>query len=52
MPLSDIEIRAEIDAKRLVFEPPIGERERIGSSSVDLLLHKNCSFCRRGRRER
>ena len=40
MPLSDIEIPAEIDAKRLVFEPPIDDRERIGSSSIDLLLHE------------
>ena len=40
MPLSDIEIRAEIDAKRLVFEPAIIDRDRISSSSVDLLLHE------------
>ena len=39
MVLSDVEIQAEIGAKRLVFDPPINERERIGSSSVDLLLH-------------
>lgn len=40
MVLSDIEIRAEIDAERLVFEPPIEDSDRIGSSSVDLLLHE------------
>ena len=40
MVLSDVEIRAEIGAKRLIFDPPIEERERIGSSSVDLLLHE------------
>lgn len=40
MVLSDVEIRAEIGAKRLVFNPPINEREHIGSSSVDLRLHE------------
>ena len=40
MALSDIEIRAEINAKRLIFEPPIEDERRIGSSSVDLLLHE------------
>ena len=40
MVLSDVEIQAEIGAKRLIFDPPIQERERIGSSSVDLLLHE------------
>ena len=40
MVLSDIEIRAEINAKRLVFDPPITDINRIGSSSVDLLLHE------------
>ncbi len=40
MALSDIEIRAEIAAERLVFEPPITADDRIGSSSEDLLLHK------------
>ena len=40
MVLSDVEIQAEIGAKRLIFDPPIRERERIGSSSVDLLLHE------------
>lgn len=45
MVLSNIEIRAEIDAKRLLFDPPIpdeptaNQTNRIGSSSVDLLLH-------------
>ena len=40
MVLSDIEIKAEIDAERLVFDPPISNpRERIDSSAVDLLLH-------------
>ena len=40
MALSDIEIRAKINAKRLIFEPPIDDQKRIGSSSVDLLLHE------------
>jgi dCTP deaminase len=40
MVLSDIEIRAEINAKRLIFDPAIGDEDRIGSSSVDLLLHE------------
>ena len=40
MALSDVEIRAEIAAERLVFDPPIDDKERIGSSSVDLLLHE------------
>lgn len=46
MPLSNIEIRAEINANRLVFDPhipdsPLNDDEnRIGSSSVDLLLHE------------
>ena len=41
MALSDVEIRAEIAAERLVFDPPIYEEERrIGSSAVDLLLHE------------
>ena len=45
MALSDVEIRAEIRAERLVFDPPInadadGIVRRIGSSSVDLLLHE------------
>ena len=45
MALSDVEIRAEIRAERLVFDPPInadtdGAVRRIGSSSVDLLLHE------------
>ena len=41
MVLSNVEIQAEIDAKRLVFDPPIpDEEDRIGSSSVDLLLHE------------
>ena len=40
MVLSDIEIKAEIDAERLIFDPPIfNPRERIDSSAVDLLLH-------------
>ena len=45
MVLSNMEIRAEINAKRLVFDPPIpddpaqNQTGRIGSSSVDLLLH-------------
>ncbi len=40
MALSDVEIQAEIDAKRLIFEPPVDDTERIGSSAVDLLLHE------------
>ena len=39
MALSDIEIIAEIEARRLIFAPSVHERNRIGSSSVDLLLH-------------
>ena len=38
MVLSDVEIRAEIAAERLIFEPPIDDRDSIGSSAVDLLL--------------
>ena len=43
MALSDVEIRAEIRAERLAFAPAIdaGDPDRIGSSSVDLLLHEN-----------
>ena len=42
MVLSDIEIHAEIFAKRLVFDPPIfDDLERIDSSAVDLLLHED-----------
>lgn len=41
MVLSNIEIQAEIDAKRLLFDPPIETGSgRIASSSVDLLLHE------------
>jgi deoxycytidine triphosphate deaminase len=41
MVLSDIEIRAEISAERLIFDPPIPvDSERFGSSAVDLLLHE------------
>ena len=43
MALSNVEIRAEIAAERLVFDPPISDDpddSRIGSSSVDLLLHE------------
>ena len=40
MVLSDIEIKAEMRAKRLAFDPSIPEdSNRIGSSSIDLLLH-------------
>ena len=40
MVLSDVEIKAEIGAKRLVFDPPIAyDDDRIDSSAVDLLLH-------------
>ena len=38
MVLSDVEIWTEINAERLVFDPPV-PGDRIGSSSVDLLLH-------------
>lgn len=38
MVLSDVEIKAEIAAERLVFDPPIDD-QRIDSSAVDLLLH-------------
>lgn len=44
MVLSDVEIKAEIQTKRLVFDPPIAiadDDERIDSSAVDLLLHEN-----------
>lgn len=41
MVLSDIDIRAEIAARRLKFDPPIEDPdERIDSSAVDLLLHE------------
>ena len=41
MVLSDIDIRAEIGARRLIFDPPIADPdERIDSSAVDLLLHE------------
>ena len=43
MALSNLEIMAEIFAKRLIFDPPIptdGPANRISSSSVDLLLHE------------
>ena len=41
MVLSDIDIRAEIAARRLTFDPPIDDPdERIDSSAVDLLLHE------------
>ena len=38
MVLSNVETWAEINADRLVFEPPIVDRDRFDSSSVDLLL--------------
>ena len=41
MVLSDIEIKAEINAQRLIFDPPIpASSSRIGSTSIDLLLHE------------
>jgi dCTP deaminase len=43
MVLSDVEVKAEIAAKRLVFDPPIPDDPssgRFGSSSIDLLLHE------------
>jgi dCTP deaminase len=41
MVLSDIEVKAEIAAKRVVFDPLIpSDSDRFGSSSVDLLLHQ------------
>ena len=39
MPLSDVEIRAELGAGRLVIEPP-PTYDRVDSSSIDLLLHE------------
>lgn len=40
MVLSNVEIKAEIAAERLVFDPPIAiNDQRIDSSAVDLLLH-------------
>ena len=41
MVLSNVEIWAELDAKRLSFDPPVVEEDRFGSSSVDLLLHED-----------
>ena len=42
MVLSDVEIHAEISAKRLVFDPSISDDlERIDSSAIDLLLHED-----------
>lgn len=38
MPLSNIEISAELNAKRLVIDPLLSE-DQIGPSSVDLRLH-------------
>ena len=41
MVLSDIDIRAEIAARRLVFDPPINPNsDRIDSSTIDLMLHE------------
>lgn len=40
MPLSDIEIWAEINAGHLVIEPPPDESAVVGSS-IDLLLHED-----------
>ena len=41
MALSDIEMRAELRAERLVIDPPIPiDSDRIGSSSIDLLLYQ------------
>lgn len=40
MALSNVEILAEIEHERLVFDPPIIDQDdRIDSSAVDLLLH-------------
>ena len=40
MALADIEVRAELRAERLIIDPPIPHNSnRIGSSSIDLLLH-------------
>ena len=40
MVLSDVEIKAEIAAERLIFDPSVGiDDQRIDSSAVDLLLH-------------
>ena len=52
MALSNVEIRAEIMAGRLVFDPPIDDdpdNSRIGSSSVDLLLHERLIVLNSGR---
>ncbi|MDE2801983.1 MAG: dCTP deaminase [Chloroflexota bacterium] len=38
MVLSNVEVLAEIRARRLVFDPPIDDEDRFDSSSVDLLL--------------
>lgn len=41
MALADIELRAELRAGRVVINPPIPlDSDRLGSSSIDLLLHK------------
>ena len=50
MALSDVEIRAEIREQRLSFEPPVNadDIERIGSSSVDLLLHERLIILEKG----
>ncbi len=40
MPLSDTEIWAELTTGRLVIDPP-PTAERVGSSSIDLLLHSD-----------
>ena len=48
MVLSDIDIRAEIDARRLIFDPRIeNPEERIDSSAVDLLLHEDLNITAR-----
>ena len=45
MVLSDIEIKAEIVAERLIFAPPIAiDDQRIDSSAVDLLLHPDLTI--------
>lgn len=43
MVLSDVDIGKEIRAGRLKFDPPIDEK-RIGSSSIDLLLHEDLTI--------
>ena len=47
MVLSNVDIRKEIELGRLKFAPPI-EEARIGSSSIDLLLHEDLTILPEG----